>query len=279
MQNNNEISKTSRQYKDSLFRNLFYDNKRFLELYNAVADDHIPDNTAIIPCSSNSLLARYNDLAALIGSQLVVFFEHSSTVATNMPLRMLQYAVDILYSTIVDKDELYGSTQVIIPTPVFYVLYNGEQRFDSQVMKLSDAYVTKTSEPSIELSAKVVNINYGSGEAALERSNSLKGYSYLIAEVRKNLREGMTRDAAIVAAIEACIAKDILKTFLSENFEEVIKMLNYEYDAEAERRVLKKEGRQEGRNEIIELLEKIKQGDISVEDALTKAKHTMPEAQ
>ena len=56
-------------------------------------------------------------------------------------------------------------------------------------------------------------------------------------------------------------------------------MLNYEYDAEAERRLLKKEGRQECRNEIIELLEKIKQGDISVEDALTKAKHPMPEAQ
>ena len=64
-------------------------------------------------------------------------------------------------------------------------------------------------------------------------------------------------------------------------------MLNFEYDAEAERRVLMKEGRQEGlqeglqegRNEIIALLERIKLGDISLEDALSKAKHPTQETQ
>jgi predicted transposase YdaD len=50
-----------------------------------------------------------------------------------------------------------------------------------------------------------------------------------------------------------CIEKGVLETFLKENYLEVVKMLNYEYDAEAERRVLAQESRTEGRKEGIEI--------------------------
>ena len=42
MEADNRSQKTSRQYKDSLFRTLFGIDKNFLELYNAVADSHFP---------------------------------------------------------------------------------------------------------------------------------------------------------------------------------------------------------------------------------------------
>jgi hypothetical protein len=115
----------------------------------------------------------------------------------------------------------------MIPTPKFYILYNGEQRLNDHVLKLSDAFIQSDSEPALELTAKVVNINYNCGDAALDRSSSLMGYSFLIAEIRKNMRNGMTRDNAITTAIDLCIKQDLLKTFLKDHFEEVVKMLNY----------------------------------------------------
>jgi len=244
-----ETHKSSKQYKDTLFRTLFGDSKNFLELYNAVSDDEYTDDTAVAMFPSNSLIAKFNDLAGRIGDQLVVFFEHQSTISKNMPLRLLSYATDALFLNIVDRDKLYGTAQVPIPTPRFFVLYNGEQALQTNEMKLSDAFAVKETEPALELTVKVLNINYGSGNPLLDKSASLKGYSYLISEIHKNQRSGMLRDEAIITALDYCIKQNILKEFLTDNYSEVIKMLNYEYDAEAEKRVLLQEGRQEGRQE------------------------------
>ena len=260
--------KSSRQYKDTLFRTLFGDSKNFLELYNAVADEHYPDDTIVTPCPSNDLLAKFNDLAACIGNQLIVFFEHQSTISNNMPLRLLSYVTDILYLHIVDRDKLYSSTQVMIPAPKFYVLYNGKQRLGNHVMKLSDAFIAKDSGPMLELTANIVDINLKSGDAALTRSSTLQGYSFLIEEVRKNQVSGMTRDKAIVAAIDKCIELDVLTEFLTEQYAEVSKMLNWEYDADAERRVLTEEAMQQG----AELLAKMVKEGTPVDEALEKVK-------
>ena len=48
-----QIQKTSRQYKDTLFRSLFSDGQKFLELYNAVADESYPGDTDVTPKSWN----------------------------------------------------------------------------------------------------------------------------------------------------------------------------------------------------------------------------------
>ncbi|MCL2223304.1 MAG: Rpn family recombination-promoting nuclease/putative transposase [Oscillospiraceae bacterium] len=125
---NTDNQKTNREHKDTLFRTLFSDSKNFLELYNAAADENIPIETEVTLHPSNELLNRFNDLAASIGDRLIVFFEHQSTFSPNMPLRFLSFVTDILYLHLVNKDKLYGSTLVKMPTPRFYVLYNGEQK-------------------------------------------------------------------------------------------------------------------------------------------------------
>ena len=76
--------KTGRQYKDTLFCTLFRDSRNFLELYNAVADEHFPEDTVVTMYSANELLARFNDIAAGIGDQLIIFCEHQSTLSKNM---------------------------------------------------------------------------------------------------------------------------------------------------------------------------------------------------
>jgi len=68
-------------------------------------------------------------------------------------------------------------------------------------------YGENKSLMTLELTANVVDINFGSGEAALARCDAFQGYSFLVAEIRKNLRNGMKRDAAIIAAIETRIPR------------------------------------------------------------------------
>ena len=125
----------------------------------------------------------------------------------------------------------------------------------------------QSTSPALELIAKVVDINLESGEAALTRSATLQGYSYLINEIRVNINAGMTRDKAVVNAIDTCVEQEILVEFLTEHYSEVVKMLRWDYDADAEKRVLRQESHEEGRKEghkeaNIQIAQKLKKAGI-----------------
>jgi predicted transposase/invertase (TIGR01784 family) len=274
-------------HKDTFFRTLFSDRKNFLELYNAVSNENLPDDTEVTPYPTNELLSKFNDLAAGIGNQLIVFFEHQSTPSPNMPLRLLSYVADILYLHLIDKAKLYGNERVMMPTPRFYILYNGQQKLSATELKLSDSFILKDSEPAMELTAKIVDINPSAGDTSLKKSETLKGYSFLIEEIRHNMRCGMIRDKAITTAMQLCIDKDILKEFLQNHYAEVLEMLDWEYDAETHMRVIAEEseqrglqrglqeGRQEGRQEGIDLLENLIKAGIPLDEALKQVKSSI----
>ena len=59
---------------------------------------------------------------------MIVFGEYQSTVNPNMPLRCLLYAGRV-YEELVDDDARYRTNLVKIPTPEFYVFYNGVKNF------------------------------------------------------------------------------------------------------------------------------------------------------
>jgi hypothetical protein len=240
---------TNRQYKDTLFRALFKDKKRFIELYNAIANENYPESAEIIPCPINPVMAMFNDLAFYIESKLIVMCEQQSTINPNMPLRFLFYISDVLRTSIIKKDSLYRRTLVQIPTPEFFVLFNGKQKLEDYKMNLSDAFLLKDRESTLELTVKVININYNSGENAIMQSVTLSGYSFLIEEVERNISGGMIRDEAIRKAITTCINQGVLVDFLEGNFMEVFEMLTFEYDQEAERRAMRLDGIQEGKLE------------------------------
>ncbi|MCL2164086.1 MAG: hypothetical protein FWH55_06770 [Oscillospiraceae bacterium] len=241
-----EAKRTNKQYKDTLFRTLFQDKKRFIELYNAIAHENYPDNTEIKPCPTNPIMAMFNDLAFLVGSKLIVMCEHQSTINPNMPVRFLFYISDVLRSYVINKDNLYSRALLQIPVPEFFILFNGKDKPKAQKMILSDAFLVKDREFTLELTVKVINIRYDSGEDAIKHSATLSGYSFLISEVEKNISGGITRDEAIMKAMNTCIKQGILVEFLKDNFEGVIDMLTFEYDQEAAYRAMRLDGLQEG---------------------------------
>ena len=242
--------KSDAKYKDTLFRTLFRDKEKAIELCNAVAKTNYASDARVVICDlETALLKRYNDLAFAFENEIIVMFEHQSSINPNMPLRFLPYISDTLYSWFIEKDRIYGSTLVKVPTPLFYVLYNGTEKIRHGTLKLSDAFKARHGGPSMELAVKVLDINYGSGHEALARSESLNGYAYLITQIRHFERAGLKRDAAIKKAIQKCIDEKVLADFLKENFEEVADMLTWEYDQAAEFNVIREEGRKEGRKE------------------------------
>jgi len=232
----------NRNHKNSVFTLLFSEPKTTLELYNAVTGQNYPPDTKIeIVTLSNALFkGKLNDVAFVVDDRLVVLMEHQSTVNDNMPLRMLLYMARE-YERMTKGRDLYKEKMIKIPTPEFFVLYNGKDEFpDSKELRLSDSYKSKDGSCSLELVATVYNINDGRNSEMVNRSPALHGYSELIAEVNKN-RESMDLGDAIKAAIKSCIKRGILVYFLEKHASEVLNMLTTEWNWDDAKEVWKEE--------------------------------------
>lgn len=242
---------TNRKYKDNLFIDLFHNKEALLELYNAIQGTNYNMNTEVKFITLENVLftPQKNDLAALIDNRFVILMEHQSTLSENIPLRMFLYLARE-YEKLVQEETLYKRRRVMIPTPELYVLYNGtEPCAEEMELRLSDAFLVPIDAQDIELKVKLININYQPHKVILERSEILHDYSFLIYEIRKQLKAGKTRDEAIKDAIQYCIEQGVLKEYLKEKSSEVYNMFLMEYDAEKAKKVFLEEGREEGREE------------------------------
>jgi len=210
--------KSAVQYRDTLIRTLFKEKGRAIELCNAVTNSDYSDDVDVQLCDlDSSLLLRYNDLAFAIDGQLLFMVEHASGISPNLPIRFLSYITDILYMWFVETDKLYGNTLRKIPAPKCYVLYNGIEPLKEEVLKLSDAFYINDGQTSLELEVIIIDVNYCNENEVLAKSESLKGYAYLIDQIRLNNARGYNQDQAISIAIDLCIQENILSEFLKRN--------------------------------------------------------------
>lgn len=232
-------------YKDRVFRLLYKDRGRLLELYNALNQTAYtnPEELIVNTLENAIFMKMKNDVSFIIDCNMCLY-EHQSTFCPNMPLRGFFYFAD-LYKKMVKDIDLSVGKLIKIPTPHYIVFYNGQKKCEEEfVQKLSDAFEDET-EGCIELTVRVINVNYGYNEDLLQKCSGLYGYAYFVAAVRKNLEE-MELEEAVTEAVEECIKKDILKDFLLEQKAEVVAMSIYEYNEEYVKRVTFEEGVEEG---------------------------------
>ena len=232
---------TSPKYKDSVFRMLFNDKKELLSLYNALNNSNHtnPDDIIINTIGDSTFLKVKNDVSFIFNYELNVF-EHQSTPCPNMPLRDLFYVAKLL-KKITQEDDLYASKLVKIPTPKFYVFYNGTEPLpDEKIYRLSEQFEKQTVTPDIELTVTVLNINEGNNKKLMAACNTLKSYSIFVSLVRKYIKE-IPKDiddkeeeikSAINHAIQDCIDQDILKAFFEKHRREVQDMTYWDYNEE-----------------------------------------------
>ncbi len=245
--------KVNRKYKDTVFRMLFSDKERLLELYNAVSGKNYnnADELEIVTLENAVYMGMKNDLAFLLNMNIYLY-EHQSTVNPNMPLRDLFY-ITSEFSELVELKSLYSSALIKLPTPNFVVFYNGDIEIDDvSEYRLSDSYMTRVEEPALELRVTVLNVNYGKNVKLMEQCESLKEYAQYVALVRKYKQETGSLDDGVKLAIEHCINEGILEDFLRKNRSEVEMTSIFEYNKEEEDRKLYEAGVEQGMEKGIE---------------------------
>ena len=251
-----DAASTNRNYKDSLFRMIFREKEKLLNLYNAINGTHYTDPEELVVTTIEDVLymGLKNDVSFLIDDVLNLY-EHQSTWNPNMPLRGFFYISSLYQGHIKSNDlDLYSTVLLKLPTPRYIVFYNGtKDEPDRTRMQLSDSFIKKDGEPCVECTALMLNINHGHNRELMTACRELYEYAYFVEKVREFLKDGLTRDAAIDRAVEHCIEAGILKDFLILHRAEVKDVILTEYDEKRHERTLIEQGIEIGKEQGIEI--------------------------
>lgn len=242
-----------REYKNNVFCDLFSEKRNALSLYNALNHTHYEnaEELEIVTLSDVIFMQQKNDVSIMF-QNILTLWEHQSTLNFNMPLRGLIYFARNIDGILKSRGiTLYGKKLVKIPSPDYYVLYNGtETAPDRQDLRLSDSFITP--KEGYEWTAHMLNINAAHNLELLDMCPPLKGYALLVQYTRNFQANGIELKEAIGKAINQCIRENHLKSYLLKKKAEVNLMLLTEFNQEAFARAIRNEGIEEGFEKGIE---------------------------
>ena len=254
-----EQMKVNPKYKDRLFCLIFGDREHkgnIISLYNALNGTDYDDSEDIKVTTIDDVIYinMKNDVSFIIDSYMSLF-EQQSSINPNMPLRGFLYFGNLYNSYITEnKLNLYGKTLLKIPTPQYYVLYNGSAEAPaSSELALSEAFVQNSPKGKFEWTAVFINLNKGKNDDLLEKCKPLSSYMKLIHAIRENEAKGMDIKHAIDMAVQSCIndVENVLREFLRIHRAEVLSVCLTEFNQEIYTESVKEEGRMEGRAEAL----------------------------
>ena len=225
---------------------VFREKKELLGLYNAVNGTSYTDPEAltVVTLENAIYMNMKNDLAVVMDFYMDLY-EHQSTYNPNIPLRNLHYVAKELRSWSGGRT-IYGRQLVRIPTPRFFVFYNGrDMQPERQVLKLSDAFINPEEDPALELKVVMLNINLGRNKELMEQCHTLLEYAQFVDRLR-TCEKSMGREEAVKHTVDTCIREGILRDFLLKYREEAIEMCIFEYDEEETLRQLGQQSYEEG---------------------------------
>ncbi len=238
---------SNREVKSSAFTAYFSEPKNAAQLYSALAGvETAPEDIVIRTLEGVLFLARKNDLAFTVKNKALVIAEHQSTVSENMPLRSVIYYGRTI-EKLLEPRALYHQKRIPIPTPEFYMFYNGGTAQPlERVLKLSEAYLEKTEHPMLECVVKMININLPAKHEILEECRPLYEYAWFIQRVREYQEEDLGRDESIRKAILDCQREGIFAEFVREHGTEAVNMLYTQFNMDDALDVRYEEGVEDG---------------------------------
>ncbi|MDE7225165.1 MAG: Rpn family recombination-promoting nuclease/putative transposase, partial [Acetatifactor sp.] len=238
---------SNREVKDSAFTTFFGEPENASKLYAALGEEEVsPEDITYVTLEGVLFIARKNDLAFTVKNRVLVISEHQSTINENMPLRDLIYLGRTL-EKLLDEKNLYRRKRISVPTPEFYVFYNGDTPFPSEkILRLSEAYLEKTEHPMLELEVKVININPSSGHKLLRECRPMYEYSWFIQQIKNYLADDWSRDDAISQAVKDCLDNGIMVEFMREHGSEAVNMLYTQWNWDDAMEVEREEAYEDG---------------------------------
>ena len=232
-------------YRDSLFRKYFEHPDKLAALHELLTGIPTAEQNVEIKTLKSVLFNRLkNDISFKVGDRFIVLFEHQSTINPNMPARMLLYSA-MLYRKMLSKESIYSKKLIPLPAPEFYVLYNGKEPWtDNSKLYLSSAFAE--NQHNLELVVTVRNIRYNKDNELLQKYKPLHDYSFFVYDVEKRVDSGDSLANAIRSATDYCINHNIMRDYLSANYEEVFEMMSLRWNEKDAKKYWQKEAREEG---------------------------------
>lgn len=185
--------RTNRQYQDSSFKLIFRDKRCQRLFLRDICKRKDWDSVDIENIELNDVFTidMYNDVCFRAGNELIILFEHQSSINNNMPVRMLMYLAEEykrLFKVNNKWGELFNTDVVLLPEPKFFVLYTGVEHWNKRVLKLSDAFKPGTKH-SIDLVVPILTRDNASGVA--------KEYADFIWRIRILRESGLPMESAV----------------------------------------------------------------------------------
>jgi hypothetical protein len=185
---------------------------------------------------------------------------------------MLRYAASLFEKYIVQtKQDPYGRKQMHLPAPQLVVFYNGlESQPKEKTLKLSDSF-PEGAVSDIEVTVRMINVNYGSNPEFLVACKPLEEYAWLVDQIRKfnSAKDSDGIGSAIDQAISAMPDDFEIKPFLEAHRAEVKGMLLAEYNEAEKLALVRDNSHREGVLET--LISLVKKNLLSTKDAAEQA--------
>lgn len=235
------------EIKSSAFTAFFSEPENAAQLFSALDGQEVsPEDITYTTLEGVLFVARKNDMAFTVKNKVLVISEHQSTINYNMPLRSIIYYGRTM-EQLIPKRYLYREKRIPIPTPEFYVFYNGNAPFPAEdIMRLSDAYLEKTDTPMLELNVKVININLPVNHTLLKKCRPLYEYSWFIQKIKEYMAVEKNLDKALTQTIEDCEREGIMVDFVRKHGSEAVNMLFTQWNMEDALEVRYEEGFEDG---------------------------------
>lgn len=235
------------EIKSSAFTAFFSEPENAAQLFSALDGQEVsPEDITYTTLEGVLFVARKNDMAFTVKNKVLVISEHQSTINYNMPLRSIIYYGRTM-EQLIPKRYLYREKRIPIPTPEFYVFYNGNAPFPAEdIMRLSDAYLEKTDTPMLELNVKVININLPVNHTLLKKCRPLYEYSWFIQKIKDYMAIEKNLDKALTQTIEDCEREGIMVDFVRKHGSEAVNMLFTQWNMEDALEVRYEEGFEDG---------------------------------
>ncbi|MCL1835345.1 MAG: hypothetical protein FWG48_04215 [Oscillospiraceae bacterium] len=231
-----------RNQKATLFKYLFQENVRFLDLYEACAGMRL--DAAEIECfdleSEVVQRDRYNDVSFLTKDhRLIYLIEHQSTTNANLAVKIGAYFFDLLELWAEREGiSIHTEKEIQFPKPELYVVYNGKKPYGK-------SYERYDCGDFMQINVPVIDIHFGT-LSNKSVNNYLAGYAYFQNEFESKQSSNATALEAFNYAVMKCKQNGFLKGIVEkEDFIAVFSNV-FSYDNQ-----LRAEGRAEGRAETV----------------------------
>ncbi len=238
----------NRTAKDSVFTRLFSDPYYMYELYQSLYPEDRETTVRDledVTIQNALVITIYNDLAFIVKNRLIVFVEAQSTWCENIVLRELLYLGPTVQRYLKRRGlDPMQKKLIVLPRIEFHVLYTGKGGQYPNQLTLTDTHF-QGIPCGVDMSVNVIR-NGREGDIIYQ----YVGFTRVFDEQMKLHKDN--KALAVAETIRICRDRNLLAKFMAEREEEVMTLLNNQFEIEHILKIWRQEEQEEGMEKGIE---------------------------